>query len=136
VDKENGVYERRRESKRLQERQILDYGDSYLLYSIIEQMPIFGVLKAIFGDLFDTLMTLVFHRITGGQAMRYAENWYDGNYVSKLFPNANVTSQNISRVLEHLGRESIGRAFFASYIPLIQKGTSGVVIDSTGLPMK
>jgi transposase len=134
IDKENGIYERRRESKRLVEREILDYGDSYLLYSIIEQLPIFGVLKAAFGDFFDVLMVLVFYRIIGGQAMRYAENWYDGNYISKLFPNVDVTSQNISRVLEHLGRESVGRKFFAAYIPLIQQGTSGVVIDSTGLP--
>jgi hypothetical protein len=134
IDKENGIYERRRESKRLCERQILDYGDSYLLYSIIEQLPIFGALKAVFTDLFDTLMALVFYRITGGQAMRYAENWFDGNFACKLFPNADVTSQNISRVLEYLGRESIGRAFFAAYIPLIQKDSSGVVIDSTGLP--
>lgn len=135
IDKENGIYERRRMSKRLTEREILDYGDSYLLHEVIVQLSIWGVLKEIFGDLFDTLMTLVFHRIVGGQAMRYAENWYDGNYINKLFPNADVTSQNISRVLERLGNESINRKFFAAYIPLIQKDASnGVVIDSTGLP--
>ena len=134
IDKENGIYERRRDSKRLVEREILDYGDSYLLHNIIEKLPIFAILKTIFGDMFDTVMALVFHRIIGGQAMRYAENWYGGNYISKLFPNADVTSQNISRVLEYLGRESIAREFFAAYIPLTQKGTSGVVIDSTGLP--
>ena len=134
VDKEKGVYEKRRHRNEKQEQYILDYGDSYCLNSIIEQLPIFGVLKSVFGNLFDTLMALVFHRVTGGLAMRYAENWYDGNYVSRLFPNANITSQNISKFLSFLGEESIQRAFFAEYIPLVQKNESGVVIDSTGLP--
>jgi transposase len=66
--------------------------------------------------------------------MRYAENWYIGNYINKLFPNADITSQNISRVLEYLGNESIVRKFFEAYIPFTQRGMSGVVIDSTGLP--
>jgi transposase len=140
IDKENGIYEKRRESKQTKdenkkgERYILDYGDSYFLNAVVSVLPISAVLKAVFGGLFDTLMSLVFHRITGCQAMRYAEDWYDGNYANRLFPNANVTSQNISRFLSYMGEESVQRAFFTGYIPLIQKDKSGVVIDSTGLP--
>ena len=140
VDKENGVYEKRRGQRPIEqqhercEQYILDYGDSYFLNSVIERLPVFGILKIVFGDMFDTLMALVFHRITGGQAMRYAENWYEGNYVSLLFANANVTSQSISKFLSYLGEESVQRAFFAAYIPLVKKDNSGVVIDSTGLP--
>jgi transposase len=66
--------------------------------------------------------------------MCHAEPWYDGNYASRLFPNANMTSQNISRVLSYLGEESVQRTFFAAYIPLVCKDESGVIIDSTGLP--
>ena len=140
VDKENGIYEKRRETKRdvkqneRQERYILDYGDSYFLNAITSQLPIIAVLKTVFGELFDTLMALVFHRITGGQAMRYAEDWYEGNYVNQLFPNANVASQSISKFLSYMGEESVQRTFFSSYIPLIQKHNADVVIDSTGLP--
>ena len=119
---------------KLLENMILDYGDSYLIGNIIEQLPIFDTLKTIFGNLFDTLMTLIFHRITGGLAMCYAEDWYNGNYVNRLFPNANVSSQNISKFLSYLGKESVQRDFFKSYIPLIYKGKSNIVIDSTGLP--
>ena len=134
VDKEKGIYEKRRQKAEKQEQIILDYGDSYLFNAIIEKLPIVGVLKSVFGKLFDTLMTLVFHRIIGGQAMRYAENWYDGNYVSRLFPNANVSSQNISEFLSYLGQESVQRAFFVQYIPLVCNNKTGIVIDSTGLP--
>ena len=86
------------------------------------------------GSSFDTLMALVYHRVSGGLAMRFAEDWYDGNYVSRLFPNAKVSSQDISRFLSLLGTERLQRAFFKAYLPLLKKGQSGVVIDSTGLP--
>jgi transposase len=79
-------------------------------------------------------MALIYHRIIIGGAMCHAEPWYGGNYVNRLFPGANMTSQNISKVLSYLGEESVQRAFFAAYIPLVSKEESGVVIDSTGLP--
>jgi len=134
VNKEMGVYEKRRTPAHKQERQILDYGDTYMLSEIMKGMPIYAVLQRVFGVWFETLITLVFHRITGGTAMCYAENWYVGNYISQLFPNAKVTSQDISRFLAYLGNESVQRAFFAAYIPTVCKDKSGVVIDSTGLP--
>jgi transposase len=112
----------------------LDYGDSFLLNAITSQLPIFDVLKTVFGKFFDTLIALIFHRVVGAQAMRYAENWYDGNYASILFPTAVLTSQNISKFMFYLGDERVQRNFFKAYIPLIQKDKNGVVIDSTGLP--
>jgi transposase len=139
TDPENKTYEKKSKTKEKQkksETQILDYGDTYLINKIVEQLPIINTLKTVFGDYFDTLMALIFHRITGGQAMCYAEDWYNGNYVNKLFPNANLSSQNISKFLSYLGKESVQRAFFSKYIPLLNKDKSNIVIDSTGLPNK
>ena len=134
VDKEHGIYEKRRSQNQKTEKQILDYGDSYLMESIVRELPVYGVLKSVFGNMLDTLMALVFHRIADGGAMCHAENWYDGNYVSKLYPEANVTSPNISMFLRYIGKESVQRAFFTEYIPLVCPNDAGVVIDSTGLP--
>lgn len=140
VDKEKGIYEKRNKVKQLAReaeaarQPVLDYGDSYFINGIIEKLPIVSVLKNVFGNFFDTLMALVFHRITFGQAMRYAEDWYNGNFISRLFADADMSSQNISRFLAYLGEESVQRAFFAAYIPLVQTSESGTVIDSTGLP--
>lgn len=135
VDKENGVYERRNgPSGRQKERSILDYGDSYFLHSIVKELPIYGVMRKVFGKWFDTLMVLVMYRIIGGQAMRYAENWYEGNYVNRLFPEGKVGSQEISEFLRYLGDEEVLRKFMRGYIAQIQNEKSGVVIDSTGLP--
>ena len=135
VDKENRIFEKRRKNAEKKENQILEYGDSYYLNAIIEQLPVVALLGTVFKELFDTVMALVFHRIIVSGAMYNARDWYDGNYVSKLFPNANMTSQNISKILSYLGEESVQRAFFDGYIPLVcPEGTGGVVIDSTGLP--
>jgi len=134
TDIEKKTYEKKRKPIEKQESQILEYGDSYLINEITTQLPIVGMLSMVFGALFDTLMALVYHRIIIGGAMCHAEPWYDGNYVNQLFPGANMTSQNISKVLSYLGEESVQRAFFAAYIPLVCKDESGVIIDSTGLP--
>lgn len=66
--------------------------------------------------------------------MCYTENYYNGNYINQLYPNAKPTSQNISRLLTHLGTENIQRTFLDSYIPLVCKDKTSIVIDSTGLP--
>jgi len=140
IDKEKGIYEKRNKAKQLAReieaarQPILDYGDSYFINEIIDQLPILDLLKTAFGDLFNTLMALVFHRITGGQAVRHAEDWYNGNFASRLFHGADMTSQGISRFLSYLGNESVQREFFAHYIPLVQNTETGTVIDSTGLP--
>ena len=70
----------------------MDYGDSYFINSVVEKLPVFAVLKTVFGNFFDMLMTLVFHRITGGQAMCHAEDWYNGNFVSIVFSVQNRRS--------------------------------------------
>jgi len=140
VDKDKGIYEKRNKIKQLARQTeaarqpILDYGDSYLINTIIEPLPIVGALKAVFGDFFNMLMALVFHRITGGLAMRHAQDWYNGNFASHLFDGCDMSSQNISRFLSYLGDENVQMSFFTHYIPLVQNGESGVVIDSTGLP--
>jgi hypothetical protein len=85
TDMEAKTYEKKRSLSKKQEVQILDYGDAYLINSITEQLPVLDMLKTVFGDFFNTLMALVFHRITGGEAMRHAEDWYYGNFVNKLF---------------------------------------------------
>jgi hypothetical protein len=66
--------------------------------------------------------------------MRYTENYYKENYINKLCPNAKTSSQDISRFLKHLGDENLQKTFFDTYIPLVCKGKTGIVIDSTDLP--
>jgi transposase len=140
IDKEKHIYEKRRkntqQTKQQQEKQILDYGDTYLLHEITKTLPIYPILKTTFKDQHDTLMTLILHRITnsGTAAMRYTENYYNGNYIQHLYPDAQITSQDISKFLTYLGKEDTQKSFFSTYIHIVCKGKPSVVIDSTGLP--
>ena len=98
-DVEKKTYEKKRKPVEKQEQQILEYGDSYVINEITGDLPMIAPLRKVFGEMFATLMALLYHRIIIGGAMCDAEAWYDGNYVNRLFSEANVTSQNIIKVL-------------------------------------
>ena len=67
----------------------------------------------------------------------HAECWWSGSYARILYPNANLSSQRISDMLEAIGREDNMRAFFNAYLGWIGADVregSNILIDSTGLP--
>ncbi|MDR1733047.1 MAG: transposase [Synergistaceae bacterium] len=66
--------------------------------------------------------------------MQYAEVWSAGNFISTLFPDAELSSQRISDFLEELGKESHWRNFFSSYIKCVAGDKVGIIADSTGMP--
>jgi hypothetical protein len=139
IDKEKGEYEKRNKIKHEQkkkeqkEQQILDYGDSYFFNEFVRNDALLPILRNVFGEHTDTLLSLVLYKMQGGQAMRNAEIWYDGNAANMLFPYAVMTSQGISNFLNVIGKESLQRAFFKAYIKSVCGDKSGLVIDSTGL---
>jgi hypothetical protein len=85
----------------------------------------------------DTLMALIFYRLlANGSASCHAKIWHEGNYSCLAFPHANLTGQNISRILKELGKEEVQRRFFQEYLSCIygKDGDRGILIDSTGVP--
>lgn len=75
--------------------------------------------------------------VLSAMANCYAEEWWEGSYARILYPNANLSSQRISDLLEAVGDEQSYRNFFASYFrDVVQKREGGedILIDSTGLP--
>ena len=115
------------------EKLILDFGDSYAIQQVAEKSGFIDVLKSAFDD-YDSIMTLICYQMTEGSAMCHCTEWAEGNIASKLFPKANLQSQNISRLLNYLGKEDIQRKFFKAYIEKFFKGIHSVLIDSTSLP--
>lgn len=115
------------------EKSIVDFGDSYLITQVAENYGFISVLKNTFED-FDTIMTLICYQMTEGSAMYNCKEWAEGNIASKLFPNAKLGSQNISRLINYLGQDNTQRKFFKAYIDKFFKDTQGVLIDSTSLP--
>jgi hypothetical protein len=158
IDKENGIFSQRGvlfqftvESGRSSlpesfqaefvipetEKLILDFGDSWFLEKYLHILPFYPSIVNALPDEKDTLLALVFYRLlTNRSASCHAKIWYEGNYAYLAFPRANLTGQNISRVLKELGREDVQRHFFQEYMTCIygNGGVAGILVDSTGVP--
>jgi len=107
---------------------------TYCIYKAFSRTEYFNVLLDVFKEHFDTLMCLVCYRIIRGSAMRYAVNWFEGNFARILFKKADISSQRISDFLKILGNEGLQRDFFTAYLSLLANKSMGTLIDSTGLP--
>ena len=121
----------------LEEKLILDFGDSWFLEQYLLAHPVFECFKEVLADENDTVIALIFYRLlTHKGASCHAKIWYEGNYAYLCLPRANLTSQNISNVLKELGKEEIQRAFFEKYLTSIygESGATGILVDSTGVP--
>ena len=119
------------------EKLILDFGDAWFLQEYLSRQPFYDSIQNTLPHERDTLLALIFYLLlTNRGASCHAKIWYEGNYACLAFPYANLTSQNISRVLKELGREEIQRRFFGEYMSSIygNDGAAGILVDSTGVP--
>ena len=119
------------------EKLILDFGDAWFLQEYISRQPFFQSIQNTLPNESDTLLALIFYRLlTNKGASCHAKIWYEGSYSYLAFPRANLTSQNISRVLKELGREETQRHFFEEYMSSIygREKAAGILVDSTGVP--
>lgn len=119
------------------EKLILDFGDAWFLQEFLSRQPFYNSILNTLPDESDTLLSLIFYRLlTNKGASCHVKIWYEGNYSYLAFPHANLTSQNISRVLKEVGREEIQRHFFEEYVSSVYGNdrSAGILVDSTGVP--
>ena len=131
---------------------LLDFGDTYFLSEFIARQAVTvhgkdgeqdrllslrDCLSSIGCSMPDTLFSMVFYYITCRTSNCHAEDWAQGNYISKAFPEADLSSQRISEFLVAIGDEASYRDFFRTYLNYVTggdvKGTP-ILIDSTGMP--
>jgi len=117
-----------------EEKLILDFGDTYLLYEFIKKTNLANTIDDIFGDNAKKLLTLICYRICQSGAMSYARLWYEGNICRFLFPDIDISSQRISDFLRMIGNEQIQREFFVRHLSSVKGSRGGVIIDTTALP--
>ena len=150
IDKENGVYKNRErglftftlengiieQQPLINEKLILDFGDSFLLNEIIKKAGLKSLIEKTFPGISDTVLALLFYQVLSSDSANcYAQIWWEGAYARILFPKASMKSQRISEILQALGDESYQRRFFAEYLRHISsKCSKGILVDSTGLP--
>ena len=115
------------------ENEIVDCGDSYAINEISKTIGLSAIIKDSFDDL-DSIMALICFQITEGSAMHNCTDWLDGNIAKIIFPNAKISSQNISNLFKTLGKQDLQVNFFKSYVAKFFPENCGVLIDSTALP--
>lgn len=90
------------------ERMILDFGDAWFLQEYLSGQPFYDSIRNTLPNKSDTLLALIFYRLlTNKGAACHARIWYEGNYSYLAFPRADLTGQNISRVLKDFALKSI-----------------------------
>jgi transposase len=117
----------------MKEHGILDFGDSYFLYEFFKKTNIFSLLNEMAKE-HPEIISLIIYRICYQSAMHNAMTWYEGNIISVLQKNIDLSSQNISRILAYLGQEKIQRDFFETYLNSVIDCQDNVIIDASSLP--
>ena len=115
------------------ETAILDCGDSYAINEVSKTIGLNNIIGDSFGNL-DSIMALICFQITEGSAMHNCTDWLKGNIAKKIFPNAKISSQDISTLIKTLGSQNLQIKFFRNYVSKFFPNNHGILIDSTALP--
>ncbi len=123
------------QKKYVQESMILDFGEGFCLHRFLEQIPLYQTLRATLTQKeLNEIVPLIFYRISMASAMQNCERWLEGTVLQHLYPSANLSSQNISRVLAKFGSETLQRNFFQHHLAVSGSTKKSVIIDATALP--
>ena len=131
VDISTGELIPKKNSINKQEKSILDYGDTAVLNYIIKHNKLSDIINKSFPAHFDSIISLIFYQIVCSESMVHANTWFEGNFVNKLYPNANLSSQNISNILKYLSRDKNIDTFFKVYTEKFFPEKRGILIHSS-----
>ncbi len=123
--------------KNTREKAILSFGDAWFLDWFIRDINMYDAIGALDYGNMDSVRAMVMFYVLSNMANCYAEEWLEDSYAHILYPNANLSSQRVSDLLETIGEETSYRAFFHRYFLDVVNKTEGgedILIDSTGLP--
>lgn len=130
VDADNNIITKAISTK---ERFILDFGDGYLLNEFIKKLSIFPIIDSLFTK-YKEIIPLICYRLCMQSAMYNAHTWLEGNIITMLHKDIDLSSQNISRALSFLGSEALQRSFFEQYLKVSRSSGKSIIIDATSLP--
>ncbi len=136
VDKEKGIFRKPEidKSKKINEKFILDFGDGFILNEFAVNIGLTSLLKKVFPSNYQSILTLIFHRLIYPSAMRHVSTWYQGNILQNLLPESHLSSQQISVMLKKVGDDTLHKDFFKAFIKQFVTADKGTIIDSTALP--
>lgn len=112
----------------------IDFGDSFFLSEVMKSLRIDEAIDSLEGIDHESLKALVLFYLECQVPNASAEDWYEGNYASVLYPDARMDGQRISELLRAIGTEEMKSSFLKAYYSneTFGEGTK-VIIDSTGI---
>ena len=116
---------------------IVDFGDSYFVETLLNDIGYKSVIDSIEYQNRDTLYSLILFYILEDASNQNAHIWYLHNFASYIYPHANIYSQRISDLLTTIGQDFQRRNFLIKHIEYVLSSTDedvSIIIDSTGLP--
>lgn len=116
-----------------QERLIQDFGNGFLVNESIKQSDIYKPLAEVFAAN-PELLPLIAYRLCQPGPMYNCQMWLQGNVLSHEKGSDSLSSQDISRLMAHLGQESLQRKFFVQYLKQNMGQSKNLIIDATSLP--
>ncbi len=124
-----------------QENLIQDFGNAYLVFEFLKKSSIYEPLRFAF-EAYPELGSLMTYRLCNPGPMYNCQPWVEGTVLQTLVHKTlekaqRLSSQNISRVLAYLGKESVQRTFFSTYLKSEKLGAANgkkVIVDATSLP--
>ncbi|MDR0548229.1 MAG: transposase [Deltaproteobacteria bacterium] len=121
----------------------LSFCQTWVFDEIIKNIGLNNILDNIFDNKYDTdtLYALVdFRTFSSHMAYYNVDPWFWQDYCSIIYPNANVTSQQISDFLFKIGNDITYNKFFGLYLAYINENYLGngdvkspLLLDTTGL---
>jgi len=133
IDKNKKIFEKKLKLKQ-PEKLILDFGDSYVINKLMEEIGFSNLIKDVFSNHMAFVSALLTYRLCYPSAMKYSKDWIEGNYAKLLYNNVKFNSQRISDYFKVLGDEKLQRTFFQEYTKRFTNAKKGIVIDATSLP--
>lgn len=112
---------------------IVDFGDAYFLDRLIRGIGYDAVLKSIPCSNYETLRAMLMFYILDSGIPGDALAWYRQNYVSYLFPGANITSLRLTELLVSIGDFKSLRTFFRKHLEYVRTSAGkdpGILVDS------
>lgn len=115
------------------------FGDVYLLDRFMDKLGLYPVLKSAYKDRLDALKAMACFYLVSTLSNCYAGQWLERSIAHRLFPQAHLSSSQVSDLLKYLGDPSRQQVFFLNYLQWFVDNHATdklghILIDSTGLP--
>lgn len=115
---------------------IINFGHSFIINEFIKQNNLLQLFPFMSQRAKDSLLSLINFKIIENNDYYYAEDWWEGDYASYLYPYANLKPKKINELLCSIGSKAFFRDFFENYISYLKSKSeiNGMIIDRNDLP--